>query len=344
MNEQIVKYETGYGEITLSPNIVKKYLVSGAGNITEQEIMMFLALCKYQKLNPFLREVYLIKYGAEKATIVTGKETFLKRAYRNPKYQGHETGVSEDGQIAWAKVYMKGYQVPIKCEVDYEEYVGVKRDGTPNRMWAEKPRTMLKKVALVQALREALPEDLGGLYSQEEIPSVGELSIDPVVMNAETEQKTDAKKEVLKEKLKKQKRFILEKEKPATTESFVLCPERKNDQVLKSFCNNECEDREGCPAWEDEDRAAQTKTAQASPKSESALSEEIGRAKMIADNFVAHIKTDIKSEKHLNNWIRNNKEKIEEIMAVDPESGGRIEEAIEVKKEKLGIEPGTSLI
>jgi len=169
---ETVKYQAGDNTVELNPDTVRKYLVSGQGKITDQEVMMFLKLCEYQKLNPFLREVYLIKYGSDPATMVTGKETFLKRAYRHPKYQGHKTGISEDGQIAWAEVYVEDYQVPIRCEVDYAEYVGKKRDGTVNRMWAAKPNTMLKKVALVQALREAFPETFGGMYSQEEINTI----------------------------------------------------------------------------------------------------------------------------------------------------------------------------
>lgn len=170
----IVKYESGGHEITLSPSIVRQYLVSGQGNVSDQEIVMFIQLCKFQKLNPFLREVYLIKYGNNPAQMVTGKETFLKRARRNPLYQGHKTGISADGKTAWAEVYVKGDAVPIRVEVDYEEYVGRKSDGTVTGMWRTKPKTMLKKVALVQAMREAFPDDFGGLYSQEEINTIRE--------------------------------------------------------------------------------------------------------------------------------------------------------------------------
>ncbi len=35
--------------------------------------------------------------------------------------------------------------------------------------WAAKPGTMIRKVALVQALREAFPEDLQALYDAEEM-------------------------------------------------------------------------------------------------------------------------------------------------------------------------------
>ena len=85
----MVKYETSQGEVKLSPTIVQRYLVHGQGNLTKQEIMMFVALCKYQRLNPFLREAYLIKYGNEPATIVVGKEAFLKKARRAKDYAGH---------------------------------------------------------------------------------------------------------------------------------------------------------------------------------------------------------------------------------------------------------------
>ena len=42
---------------------------------------MFIELCKAQKLNPFIREAYLIKFGISPANIVVGKDVFVKRAY-----------------------------------------------------------------------------------------------------------------------------------------------------------------------------------------------------------------------------------------------------------------------
>ena len=214
MATNIIKYETTLGEVELSPEIIKKYLVNGDGNITDQEVFMFLNLCKYQKLNPFLREAYLIKYGNNKpATMVTGKETFLKRAVHNPKYKGHTTGISEDGKKAWADVYVEGYTVPIHVEVDWSEYVGRKGDGTVTKMWVEKGRTMLKKVALVQALRESFPEDFGGLYSPEEINSIDSAALPAQSINAEaTVVENKPQTEVLKDKLKGKEDLTAEKQ------------------------------------------------------------------------------------------------------------------------------------
>jgi len=197
---QVYKIDGGE-EIKLSPSIVKQYLVSGdSSKVTDQELTMFMALCKFQKLNPFLREAYIIKYGTAPATIVTGKEAFLKRAKRNPKYRGHRTGVNDDSTVAWAEVYVEGYLHPIRCEVDYDEYAGRKRDGTITEMWEKKKRTMLKKVALVQSLREAFPDDFGGMYSEDELSVVQDEGRPATIIEVKTSEATEKLKKKLESK------------------------------------------------------------------------------------------------------------------------------------------------
>ena len=194
----LVKIETEAGEVTLSPNIIRKYLVNGNGTVSDQEVMMFMALCKYQRLNPFLREAYLVKYGNQQATIITGKEAFLKRAMTVKDLEGFKAGVivqkGEDtkdtqGMVpsgfnlvgGWAEVHKRGWAFPLRVEVSFNEYVGRKGDGSVNSMWTAKPATMIRKVALVQALREAFPVDLAGMFSPEEINSVqGDLPHAPI--------------------------------------------------------------------------------------------------------------------------------------------------------------------
>lgn len=186
INNKVVEYESGGKTVKLSPSIIKNYLVSGNGSVSDQEVVMFLNLCKYQGLNPFLREAYLIKYGSQPATIVTSKEAMTKRAMRNEKYAGQQAGVivlKQDGTLeerigtltlrgealvgGWAKVYMEGFKYPIETTVSFDEYCQ-KKDGKPMSNWATKPATMIRKVALVHALREAFPSELGGMYSAEE--------------------------------------------------------------------------------------------------------------------------------------------------------------------------------
>jgi phage recombination protein Bet len=186
---KFVEYEVNGEKVKLSPNIIRNYLVSGGGSVSDQEIVMFLNLCRFQHLNPFLREAYLIKYGGNQpATMVTGKEVFTKRARRNKDYAGQQAGVvvqKEDSTLenrigtlvlenerlvgGWAKVFIKEYVEPVEITVSLSEYIGMKKDGEVNGQWSKKPATMIRKVALVQALREAFPEDFSGMYSAEEV-------------------------------------------------------------------------------------------------------------------------------------------------------------------------------
>ncbi len=191
-NNCITKYVTDHGNVELSPEIIKSYLVPPDSKITDPEIGFFLQMCKFQKLNPFMKEIYIVKYGNYPAAFIVAKDTFLRRAKKNDTYRGHSVGISDCGQLAWAEVYIEGFEKPIRCEVAFEEYVQLK-DGEPNKMWAAKPKTMLKKVALVQALREAFPQDLGGLYDQTEVDDTDEVirEANAVVKTAQT--KTDEK-------------------------------------------------------------------------------------------------------------------------------------------------------
>jgi phage recombination protein Bet len=202
MTNEIVKYLATGGDITLSKEIIKAQLVPPDSKITDQELGFFLKICEYQKLNPFLKEIYIVKYGAYPAAFIIGKETFLRRAKRDSSYKGHSVGISDDGKIAFAEVLVEGLEIPIKVEVEYDEYVQEK-DGAPNKMWAKKPKTMLKKVALVQALREAFPDQCNEMYDESEIDKEEEI-IDVVANEVKPAgSKSDQKKVEKKEPEKK---------------------------------------------------------------------------------------------------------------------------------------------
>ena len=180
----MVKYETGGQEIQLSQSDVKNFLVTGdADKVTDKEYKLFMELCKAQKLNPFLKEAYLIKFGND-ANIITGKDVFLKRARANESFRGFKAGIivqsergieKREGTFylkgqenlvgGWASIYIKGWDVPFDHTVALSEF----NKGTAT--WKNMPAVMIRKVALVQALREAFPDDLSQLYSAEEMGS-----------------------------------------------------------------------------------------------------------------------------------------------------------------------------
>lgn len=204
-----MSYEVNGEPVNLTMNTVKNYLVRGqADKITDQEIVMFMNLCKYQKLNPFLNEAYLVKFGND-AQIITGKEAFMKRAESHEQYEGFEAGIfvtDREGNLnrregtfklpdenlvgGWAKVYRNDRKVPVIAEVSMQEYS--KNQST----WKQIPSTMIRKVALVQALREAFPADLGALYTAEEVQDT---PVAPRNVEAEVydEIKENANKEVI---------------------------------------------------------------------------------------------------------------------------------------------------
>lgn len=191
----------------LSVDIIKKYICPKA---TDQEAYTFMQLCNIQGLNPFLKEAYLVKYGDEAATIITGKDTFTKRADRLPQYDGFKAGIIvtdnsnqatyREGSFSvagekllggWAEVFRKDRAQSFRNEVSLAEYERRKKDGSLMSNWRTMPATMIRKVALVQSLREAFPDEFGGMYSPEEMPvdasalPVYEAGRPPVIVNPE---------------------------------------------------------------------------------------------------------------------------------------------------------------
>lgn len=188
--ELTVVYEADGETITLTPSIVQNYIVGTDAKITLPEFKFFTSLCKARGLNPFLKEAYCIKYGKNHAQIVVGKDAVLKRAIKNPNYDGMESGVivqdKETGEITerkgtfylrdienlvggWAKVFRKDWQHPTYCSVSFDEVAQKKSDGSLNANWSGKGATMVEKVAKVRALRETFVEELGGMYEAEEM-------------------------------------------------------------------------------------------------------------------------------------------------------------------------------
>ena len=154
---------------------------------TDAECKIFLETCKQYRLNPFTKEAYLIHYDNNSedtpSTIVLGKNCYLQMAERHPSYDGFEAGViifdkvageyqKREGSIVyedeellggWAKVYRKDRTRPSYEEVKLTEY------DTGKSLWKGKKATMIRKVALVHALREAFPSTFGSLYDESEV-------------------------------------------------------------------------------------------------------------------------------------------------------------------------------
>lgn len=178
--ERPMQFDVNGETVKLSGAMVKDYLVRGNGDVSDQELVMFMNLCKFQKLNPFLNEAYLIKFGSQPAQIIVSKEAFMKRAENHPKYEGFEAGIiverngdlvevegavklSNDKLIGgWAKIYRSDRKKPITTRISLDEF------SKGQATWKAMPLNMIRKSAIVNAQREAFPDTLGALYTEDD--------------------------------------------------------------------------------------------------------------------------------------------------------------------------------
>lgn len=179
-DSMVVEYTSGNEQVKLSKNIVTTHLVRGdKTKISDSDILQFICLCKYNQINPFLNDAYLVKYGNEPQMVVS-KEAMFKRADACPNFEGIQAGVivRRNGEIVdvegcfvdkneellggWAKVYRNDRKYPVVARCSLTEFE--KNQAT----WKTMKSTMISKVAKVQALREAFPSQLGAMYAKEE--------------------------------------------------------------------------------------------------------------------------------------------------------------------------------
>ncbi|WP_125582658.1 phage recombination protein Bet [Lacticaseibacillus suibinensis] len=178
-SKELIEYQANGENVKLSPAMVRKYLVSGNAEVTDQEVVMFMQLAKYQHLNPFLNEAYLVKFQGKPAQIITSKEAFMKRANANPHYKGMDAGIivarGDDMQLLNGTVKMPsdkliGGWATIKRDDREDTHVelSVEEFSKGQATWRSMPATMIRKSAIVNALREAFPQELGALYTEDD--------------------------------------------------------------------------------------------------------------------------------------------------------------------------------
>lgn len=202
-----VTYQSGGQDVTLSYQIVRSFLTKGDGQVTDQDLTQFISVCKYNQLNPFLNEAYLVKFGTKPAQMIVSKEAYMKRAESCDTYDGMQAGVIvlRDNQVielegnfylnsdkllgGWAKVYRSDRKYPFVAKIRIEEY------NKGRSTWNEIPSTMIAKVAKVQALREAFPAQFGAMYVHEEAAAIEDTRYEDVSKSVTQEIKENAGKD-----------------------------------------------------------------------------------------------------------------------------------------------------
>ena len=203
-----LEIETSLGDkIQLTRELVEKYVCK---DLSEAEYSYLSAVCKNYNLNPYLKEIYAIKFNNQPATFIIDYKVLQQAADNDPRYDGMETGIlyigkdgvehERQGQFVlegetfiagWCKVFRKDRTRANKVYAPYAECVNTTKDGNPNSNWSKRPIFMTVKVAKTWALRETFPNWFSpNTYTSDEIEPSEEFkqnSIDGVI-NVQKEQ------------------------------------------------------------------------------------------------------------------------------------------------------------
>lgn len=167
----------------------------GVENASGGDLAVFHHVCQRTGLDPFARQIYMIgrnaydartKQWTTKFTIQTGIDGFrlIGRRAANKQRQSisiaapewaHEDGtwrplwIAAWGRPVAARVTIRRDGDPFEAVALFDEYKQTKKDGDLTQMWAQRPAGQIAKCAEALAWRMAFPQDLSGIYADEEM-------------------------------------------------------------------------------------------------------------------------------------------------------------------------------
>lgn len=157
----------------------------GLANASNGDLAVFFHQSQKTGLDPFARQIYMIERGGRYG-IQTSIDGLRIIAQRSGEYAGQAGPLwcGEDGEwkdvwlsktppfAAKVGVYRQGFAEPLWAVAKFDSYCPLTREGKPMGLWSKMPEVMLAKCAESLALRKAFPNDMSGLYTDEEMGQV----------------------------------------------------------------------------------------------------------------------------------------------------------------------------
>jgi phage recombination protein Bet len=168
-------------------DLLKRTICKGSSN---DELAMFLQVCKRTGLDPFARQVYAVKRWTKDGdvmTIQTSIDGFRLIAERSGKYAGQLGAFWCGSDGIWKDVWLDSvapraakigilhlnFKEPLWAVATLDQYIQTYKDKSgnvrPTGMWEKMAPVMLAKCAESLGLRRAFPQELSGLYTTEEM-------------------------------------------------------------------------------------------------------------------------------------------------------------------------------
>ena len=166
--------------------LIGRNMMKGA---SPDDVALFVATCERTGLDPFAGQIMPSSRNTQKngawVTIwgcIVKIDGFRKIAVDTGEYEGQEgpwwCGPDGAWKDLWtgdkpcyaAKVlvHRKGFRTGLAGIAKYSAYVQNKKDGGPNSVWTTLGDHMTAKCAEALALRRAFPNELAGLYTEDE--------------------------------------------------------------------------------------------------------------------------------------------------------------------------------
>jgi len=165
--------------------LIKRTICKGA---TDDVLAMFVQTSQLLGLDPFARQVFAVKRWdsnerREVMSIQVSIDGFRLVAERTGKYAGQLGPLWTGDGKTWVEVWLDSkppaaakvgvmrhdFKEPVWSVATWDQYKQTKKDGGLTSMWAKMGPLMLAKCAESLALRRAFPNELSGVYSQEEM-------------------------------------------------------------------------------------------------------------------------------------------------------------------------------